>query len=192
MNRNLDSIAQVLNLLLHQIAYSGLLHKLGHAGSRSMRTVCRTECVHDKHFIIDQISQLLRESLPVLGLLSTAESGVLQQNDLPILHFCNSLLGIFANNVVVLCKDHLGIYQLSQTLCNRCQRELILRTVLRLAQVGAQYNLASVSDQLLDGGKSSLDPVVVGDNPILKGNVEIAAHENVLALYVDIIHGNFV
>ena len=135
---------------------------------------------------IGQRSQILRELGHVLGLF-LAEAGVLQQDDVAVVHSSDSSLCVLAHDVVVVSK-HDGLAQLcTQSHSNRGEAELCLRAVLRLAQMAAQNDLRAVIDQLLDGGQSRIDAVLVGDDAVLHGDVEIAADKDLLAAVVLIV-----
>ena len=149
-----------------------------------MCTVAAAEGV--VHISISQRSQLLAELGHVLGLF-LAETGVLQQNDVAVVHGSHSSLCVLAHNVVVVSK-HNGLAQLcAQSHSNGCQAELCLGAVLGLAQVAAQDDLSAIVDQLLDGGQSCVDAVLVGDDTVLHRDVEIAADKHLLAAVVLIV-----
>ena len=98
--------------------------------------------------------------------------------------FCTACHGVIRS------EDHLGIrQQLLKALCDRREGELCLRTVLRLAQMGAEDELTAVSDDLLDSGESCGDTVVVGDHAVLERDVEVTAAEYLFAGEVDVING---
>ena len=133
-----------------------------------------------------QRSQLLRELGQVLGLF-LAETGVLQQDDVAVVHGSDSSLCVLAHDVVVVSKDN-GLAQLcAQGHSNGSEAELCLGAVLRLAQMAAQNDLRAVIDQLLDGGQSRIDAVLVGDDAVLHGDVEITADKDLLAAVVLIV-----
>ena len=61
------------------------------------------------------------------------------------------------------------------------------------AHVGGKDNLCALIHEVLDGGESTNDSLIGGDNAILHGNVEIAANENFLASFdFDIFNRLFV
>ena len=55
-----------------------------------------------------------------------------------------------------------------------------------------ENDLSAVGDKLLDSGEGSLDTVVVSDNAVLEGNVEVASYENLFALNVNVVNSDFV
>ena len=138
------------------------------------------------HISVSQRSQLLAELRHILGLF-LAETGVLQQNDIAVVHSSHSSLCVLAHNVVVVGK-HNGLAQLcAQSHSNGSQAELSLGAVLGLAQMAAQDDLSAIVDQLLDGGQSRIDAVLVGDDAVLHGDVEITADKDLLAAVVLIV-----
>jgi len=47
--------------------------------------------------------------------------------------------------------------------------------------MAAQDDLSTIVDQLLDGGQSRIDAVLVGDHAVLHRDIEIAADKDLLA-----------
>ncbi len=159
---------------------------IGHADGGAVRTVSGAERVHDEHF--GQRSQLRAERLEVLGLF-LAETGVLQQNDVAVLHGGNGCLGVSADDLVVIGEYNVLAEQLGQANGYGREGELLLRAVLRLAEVGAEDELTAVGDDLFDGGQSGGDTVIVGDHAVLERYVEVTAAKNLFAGKVDVING---
>ena len=138
------------------------------------------------HISVSQRSQLLAELRHILGLF-LAETSVLQQDDVAVVHSGHSSLCVVAHDGVVIGK-HNGLAQLcAQSHSNGSQAELSLGAVLGLAQVAAQDDLSAIVDQLLDGGQSRIDAVLVGDDTVLHRDVEIAADKHLLAAVVLIV-----
>ena len=148
-----------------------------------------TESVVYEYFC--QRSEILGESLSVLGLFFSV-AGILKENYVAVLHCCDCCLGIGANNFRICRENDRLAEALSKTCSYGSQRQLGLGLTLRLAEVGAKDNLAAVSDQLLDGGQSCNDTVVISDNAGLQRYVEVASAQDIFALYVDIINGFFI
>ena len=156
-----------------------------------MCSVRRTECI--AYIIISQISQLFAELFAVLGLFFATETGILQQNNIAVFHFSNSLLSVVAYNSVISSKCNLCAGEnFFKSLCYGSKGELSLGTVLGLAEMRTENDLSAVGDKLLDSGEGSLDTVVVSDNAVLEGNVEVASYENLFALNVNVVNSNFV
>ncbi len=142
------------------------------------------------HVGVGQAGQILAELGQVLGFF-LAETGVLQQHHIAVVHGGNSGLGLGAHDLVVIGKLD-GLAQLlAQAHGNGGQAELGLGAVLRLAQMAAQDDLGAVLDELLDGRQGRVDAVVVGDDAVLHGDVEIAANQYALAGVVLIVDGLF-
>ena len=78
----------------------------------------RSECV--AHIQIRQISQLLGELLAVLGLLCTAETGVLQQYNIALLHCLNSFGCSLSGYIIIRNEGYFLAKLLGQSLCNGC------------------------------------------------------------------------
>ena len=150
-----------------------------------MCAVCSTESIVYEN--VCQGSELFGELLAVLSLF-LAITGVLKENNIAVLHSSNSCLCVLADYVVIFCEDNFLAQALGEALCYGSQRHLGLGLALRLAEVGAKDHLAAVSDQLLDGGKSCDDTVVIGDDACLERHIEIAAAKDAFALYVNIIN----
>ena len=142
------------------------------------------------HIHVGQAGQLFAELGQVLGFF-LAEAGVLQQHHVTVLHGGHGSLGVLAHHGVVVCKGDRLAQQLAQAHSHGGQAELCLGAVLGLAQMAAQDDLAAVGNELLDGGQGGDNAVVVGDDPVLHGHVEIAANQHALALHIDVVYGHF-
>ena len=185
--RIVDSIAEILDFLLHQIADNTVtLDILCDTDIGAMCSVSSTKSVIDKD--ICQGSKLLGELLPVLGLLCSVAS-ILKQNHIPVLHRLNSSLCVRADNVIVRCKLYFLSEQLAQACSNRSQGKLRIRDSLRFSKMRAKDNPSAVCNQLLDRRKCCYQTVLIRDLAILQRNVEVAADQNSLAFYVDVING---
>ena len=184
----LHSVAQELDFLAHQVAHSGVLDVVGDTGGGAVGAVSGAEGVIDIH--LGQAGQLAGEGLQVLGLF-LAETGVLQQHHVAVVHSGHSGLGVFAHHGVVIGKDHGLPQQFREANSAGGQAELGLGAVLRLAQVAAQDNLAAVGHQLLDGGQGRHNAVVVGDDAVLHGDVEVNTDQHPLAFYVNVVNSLF-
>ena len=53
--------------------------------------------------------------------------------------------------------------------------------------MAAQNDLRAVIDQLLDGGQSRIDAVLVGDDAVLHRNVEVTADKDLLAAVILVV-----
>ena len=151
--------------------------------------MCGTESVIDKH--IGQGSQLFGEGLAVLCLFDAIAS-VLQQDHLAVFHSFYSCLRVRADNVVVRGEFHFLTQQFGQAHGHRCQRKFRLRLALRLAQMGAEDDFSAVRDQFFDGRKRSNQTILVCDFSFFQRHVEVAADQNALTLYLNIIYRFFI
>ena len=136
---------------------------------------------------IGQGRQFLAEVFDILGLF-LAEPGILQQYDVAFLHGGNGSLGILADDVVIIGEYNVLTEQFAQAYCNGSQRELFFRTVLRLAEMAAQDYLAAVSNQLFDGGQGGNNTLVIRNDAVLHGYVEITANQNPFSFYLNVIN----
>ena len=100
----------------------------------------------------------------------------------------NGGFGIFARHIVVIGKHDGLAKQFGEAHGDGRETEFFLGTVLGLTQMAAQNDPATVLDQLFNGGQSGHDAVVIGDDAVLHGDVEIAADQNVSALYLNIFN----
>ena len=130
-----------------------------------MRPVGRTKGIADIE--VRQLSQLLGELLAVLCLLRAAETGILKQYHIPLLHSLHCLCSVGASHIVIGYKHNLPAKLFGQPLCHRRQRLLLIGSLLHLAKVRAENHLAAVVDQLLDGGQSGCDSRLVRDFTVL-------------------------
>ena len=72
------------------------------------------------------------------------------------------------------------------------QAEALGEDGVGLTHVGAENDLGTMLQQILNGGQRTDDTLIAGDLAVLHGNVEIAAHQYTLARYVQILDGLFV
>ena len=153
-------------------------------GGGGVRSVHGAECVGHKD--LRHVSKSLCK-LGIVLLLADVKAEVLKKHDLAGLESCGLGLCILADDV--LCKDHVHAEKLGKSDCYRRKRELGLPLALGLAKMRACDNCRAVVEQVLDGGHSGLDTLVAGDlaGLLVLGNVEVAAQQDLLALYVDII-----
>ena len=155
-----------------------------------MRSVGAAECI--AYIVICKISQFFCKALSCffrLGLFLASETGILQKDDVSVLHLGNSLGCCLSGNIVI--GDELDFLAelLGQACGNRCQRLALVRALLYFAKMGAEDDLCAFPNQLVDGGECSNDTGLVGDLPVLQRYVEIAADKDSLSLCVDVING---
>ena len=145
-------VAEILDLLLHQVADSGILDIVGHTGGGAVSAVAGAEGV--VNVSVGQAGQLLAESGLVLGLF-LAETGVCSRTTSP-LPWWQQHLGVLADDIVIVRKGNRLAQLLAQADSNGGQAELGLGAVLRLAQMAAQNDFSAVGNQLLDGRSAAL------------------------------------
>ena len=163
---------------------------VGDAGGGAVGAVGGAEGV--VHIDVGQAGQLLAERGLRFLVSSLRKRVFCEQHHVAVVHGGDSGLGVFADHLVVIGKDDRLAQQFSdRRTAHGGQAELGLGAVLRLAQVAAQDDLAAVGDQLLDGGQGRDDAVVVGDDAVLHGDVEVAADEHALAGVILIVNGLF-
>ena len=141
------------------------------------------------HKDLGQVSQSLAQLGVVLG-LALFKAGVLQQHHLAVLQGGSLGLGILAGNV--LGHDNGLAQQLGNAVSHHLQAQLGLDFPLGLAHVGAQNDLGIVVYQVLNGRHGGHDALVGSNLAIFGGNIEVAAAQNALAGYVNILDGLFV
>ena len=138
---------------------------------------------------IRQGSQRLAQRRVVFG-LTLLKAGVLQQHHIAVLQRGGLGLGVLPCHVGS--HDDFLAQQLADALGNDFQTQLGLPLALGLAHVGAEDDLGVVVNQVPDGGHGGNDPLVGGDDAVLGGNIEVAAAQNPLAGYVDVLDGLFI
>ena len=146
-----------------------------------MRSVRRAERVVDKD--VGHGSQLLGKLRVVLG-LALHVADVLKQHHVAVLERGGLGLGILADNVGG--HDNGLAEKLAQAVGDDLEGKLGLPLALGLAHVRAEDDARAVRDQIFDGRQCGDDALVTGDFAVLGGDVEVAAAEDSLALYVDV------
>ena len=139
------------------------------------------------------------QSLAQLGIvlgLALDVAGVLQEHHIAVLQGGSLGLGILACHVGS--HDDLLAQQLCQAVSNHLQAQLGLPLALGLAHVGAENDLCTVVNEILDGGQRCNDTLIRGDLAVLRGNIEVTAAQHPLAGNVDVldrllvvVHGDF-
>ena len=174
------------NFLLNEEAADGG-QIIGHTGGGRMGAVGSAESVVDEH--VRQRGQSLAQLGIVLG-LALLKPGVLQQHHVAVLQRGGLGLGVLACHIGG--HDDFLAQQLADALRHDLQAQLGLPFALGLAHVGAEDDLCVVVNQILDGGHGGDNPLVGGDDAVLGGNIEVAAAQDPLAGYVDVLDGLFI
>ena len=90
---------------------------------------------------------------------------------------------------------HFPAHQLGQAFRHRRQGGLLfgfLVILLGTAEMGTENNRRAVIRQIPDGGDGLPDALVVGDYTVGQRYVEVAAHQHLFAVDVDVFNGFFV
>ncbi len=156
---------------------------MAEAFGRGMRAVRRRERVVDPD--VAELCQFRHEGRIVLFLF-LVEAGVLQAEDVAVLHGRDGRCRSFADAVVGE-GDRL-VDDLRQCFGDGLERILGVAS-LRPAEMREQDHLAALAGNLGDGRRHALEPCRVGDAAVFHGHVEVDAQQHALALYVDVIEG---
>ena len=142
------------------------------------------------HEDVRKVSQLPGE-LGVVGLLLLLEAGVLEEHDLPVLHVGHAGLGALAHGVGGELDPDIG-QQLTEALGHGGQGILHVHLALGTAQVGAKDHLRLMVQQILDGGHSGHDALIVRHLHVLgQGHVEVYPAQDPLTFYLNVFHSLF-
>ena len=177
--------ADDLQLLLDQEAGHGG-QVVGHAGGGGVGAVDGAKGVG--YVNLSHGGHSLGQLGIVLG-LALLKAGVLQQHDLAGLQGGGLGLGVGAHHV--LGHDHVLAQQLAQAGGHRLQAQGRHHLALGLAHVGAGDHGGILVQQVLDGGQSGPDALVVGDDAAAvlgHGHVKIAAQQDLLAGHINVLY----
>ena len=172
-----DGSVEVLELLRHEESGDGGLEELGHALGRGVGAVGGPEGVVDVQ--VEGRRELLHEAGLVL-LLLLVEAGVLEHDDVPLARG-----GDHGRDLVpdaVGCELDLLAQQLPHARRAGREAELVLRSALGPAEVGADGDDGTLGLEVLDRGDGRADARVVGDGLSVEGDVHVAPDEDLLAL----------
>jgi hypothetical protein len=123
--------------------------------------------------------------LGVVLLLALVEADILEDEDVARLDLGDGLLSLLAVGVVD--ELHFVAGELSELLCCRLEGELGLGAIaLGAAEMAHEHDAGTVLLQILDRRDSGLDAGVIRDNAVPQGHIEVDAHEDALALDVDV------
>ncbi len=150
---------------------------------RGVRAVRHREGVVDEN--VAELGERGDESRIVL-LLAGMEAGVLQADDVAVLHRRHRMLGGLADAVVdefdrpLDDVRHLGGHRLER---------ILLIASLRAAEMREQYDFGALVGDFGDGVRHALDAGGVGDHAVLDRNVEVDAHQHAFSLHVGMVEG---
>ncbi len=184
MLRILGRLAQVLQLLFHQEA--GDRRQVSrHALGAGMRAVGRAEGVVDVDLAQGRPAGLAKSgSFFSSSLWKRTFSSIRTSPGLSALAIA-STSGPTQSGAILT-----GLLeQLAQRLGRRLQAELRIRAALRPAQVAHQDQRGALLQDVLDGGQRGADALVVRDRAVLHRDVEVDAHQDALALEIDVANG---
>ena len=177
-------IAEVLHLLLHQIARGAPLYVLSNARDGSVRPMRRPESI--VYVEISEARQRTREAVVVL-LLLFVKAEVLKENDPPVLHPGDRLLDALSDAVGELL--HILAHERREPRRHGVHPERFHDLPLRPSKVAHQDGLPAALDDALDGGEGRRYPGVVGDPAVIcQGDVEINADKNALPLQIEVVY----
>ena len=123
----------------------------------------------------------------IVLLLAGIETGVFKQHCLAGLELGSHLAGLGTYGVGS--ERNVLTEQLGKSCGYGSQRVLGVDLSLGLAHVGAEDHGCTVREQIFNGGNCLDDSLIGGDHAILERNIEVTAHKNFFAGYVDILNG---
>ena len=118
------------------------------------------------------------------------EAGVLQQEDVTGFGSLHCSLHLRTDTVVQLCNG--AFKQLREPQGNGVHPQRVNNLALGPAQVRTEDQNSVLLQQIADGGQGCPDAGVVGHMPIDQGHVEIDAHQDPLAPYVQVANRSLV
>mmetsp|Transcript_10162 Transcript_10162/g.14260 ORF Transcript_10162/g.14260 Transcript_10162/m.14260 type:complete len:207 (-) Transcript_10162:349-969(-) len=142
-----------------------------------MGTVGSTESIIDEK--VEGSGKLLNEFRLVLGFL-LVETGVLEHDNITFSGISNNLGNILAN--AVRGKSDSLAKEFRHTFGARSEGELVLGTICRAAQMGADSHNGTLALQVLDGGDGRTDTGIISDGLSVKGDIDITTDKDLLSL----------
>ena len=121
----------------------------------------------------------------IVLLLALMEAGVLEQEDIAVLHFGDRVVGCLADAVAG--KSDRPLDDVGDRGGDGFQRIRFVRAALRPAEMRKQNDLAAFVRDFLNRRRDAFDARRIGHPPVLRRNVEIDAQENALAGDVGVI-----
>lgn len=95
-------------------------------------------------------------------------------------------------NIFCFCSRLLGFGKsFNSLLFLLVEAETFREDVVRLAHVRAKDHFCAVINEILDGGKSAVDAVLVGDNTVNHRHVEVTTHQTLFAFDVYVADCHF-
>ena len=177
----LQFAVEVFEFALHQEAHRALRHEMRHAFGRGMGAVGGAEGVVDVD--LGAAGEGLGEA-GLVGFLGGVKAGVFQQQHLAGLQG-GAQGGDFLADAIRGEHHHLA-EDFAEQRRGRGQRELRIGPALRPAEVGAEDQLRTAGEQMLDRRNRALDAGVIGDDAVLERDIEVHTHEDFLAVDVEV------
>jgi hypothetical protein len=172
-----DGTVKVFELLGKEESRDRWAQVLGNTLSGGMGTVGSSESIVDEH--VERSGELLDEFSIVL-LLFLVEAGVLEHENGTLSGTVDGSLDVSTDAVTE--EGDISTEELTHAGSARSKGELVLRTILRAAQVGANGDDGTLRLQVLDGRNGGADTGVIGDGLSVKRNVDITTDEDLLSL----------
>ena len=139
---------------------------------------------------VRQRRQRLGEFGIVLGFF-LVEADVFDNHDLARLESRRHGVGLFPDDVGG--ELDLAVHQLGQAFGHRGQGAFFLGfLILRTAQMGTEDHRRAVIHQILDGGNGFPNALIVRNDTVVERHVEVAAHQHLFSLDVDVFNGLFI
>ena len=179
-----EDAGQRVDLLLEQEASDGR-QVSGGAHDGTLGAVGGAEGIENEDVTIG--SELLGD-LGIVLLLTLIEADVLENEDLARLDGGNGLGGLLT--IRVGNKSNVKARELGELLGDRLEGELGLEaSALGTAEVAHEDDASVVLDEILDGGKGSLDAGGIAHDAVLDRHIEVNANENAFAVDIDVADG---
>lgn len=145
-------------------------------GGRTVGTMGSTECIINEKVSIG--GKLLGEFRLVLSLF-LVEADILKKRHIAVAHTRDNLGDLVANAI----RSHGDILaeQLREAGSDRAEREFVLGSVFRAAEMRGEKDLRTGIHEVFDGRNRSTDAGVVGDGFPVERDVKIAPDQDALA-----------
>lgn len=173
----LDGSVKVFEFLGKKESGNGWLKELGDTLGGGVGTVGSSEGIVDVK--VEWSGKLFNEFGLVLFFL-LVETSVLEHDDISLLSITDDL-GDFLSDAVSGKGDFLS-KKFAHAFGARSKGELVLWSILRASQVGADGDDGTLSLQVFDGWDGGADTGIISDGLSVKRNVDIATDQNLLSL----------
>ena len=182
--RSLQSLADEVDLLLHQEACYGL-QILGNANIGCMSAVGNTESIVYSN--VSQSSQLLCK-LRIILLFFLVITEILKKQDLTRLQISSSLLCL--RTYTIRCPLYILLEYFGKPLEDVLGGELVLASLRWTADVAGENNSSTLLQQVGYGRNSSLNTGIVGDvHVLIERNIVVNTAEYLFTLQINVFNG---